>query len=93
MLQRKINFVCNMADDMVSHGSLPITSPFPAVANIFFMLEEGGTVRVSATHALAAALIAPYQDRDPVGQVYRDLASVEPNWPGLPARSLIATLT
>jgi hypothetical protein len=74
LLLRKTNFVCNMAEDTVNHGSLPITSSFPAVANVFVMLD--GDRAVSATHALAAALIEPYQDRDPGGQVYRDLASV-----------------
>jgi hypothetical protein len=74
LLQHKTNFVCNMAEDIVTHGSLPITSSFPAVANVFVVLEEDRPV--SATYALAAALIAPYQDREPADTVYRDLAGV-----------------
>jgi len=74
LMQRKMNFVCNMAEDTIVHGSLPITSSFPAVANVFVMLE--GDRPVSATYALAAALIAPYQDCEPTGKVYYDLACV-----------------
>src|ERR1035438_8133724 len=74
LMQRKTNFVCNMGDDIMSHGTLPITSPFPAVANVFVVTEEGRPV--SATYALAAALMAPYHGLEPAGRAYRDLASV-----------------
>jgi len=73
LMTHKMNFVCNMAEDTINHGSLPITSSFPAVANVFVMLDDRP---VSATHAMAAALIEPYQDGAPAGQVYRELASV-----------------
>lgn len=29
LMQRKTNFVCNIGDDIMSHGTLPITSSFP----------------------------------------------------------------
>ena len=63
-----------MGDDMISHGTLPITSSFPAVANVFVVVEEGRPV--SAAHALAAALMAPYLNLEPPQRGYRDLASV-----------------
>ena len=74
LMQLKTNFVCNMGDDMISHGTLPITSSSPAVANVFVVVEEGRPV--SATYALAAALMEPYQHLEPAGRAYRDLASV-----------------
>lgn len=74
LLQRKTNFVCSMAEDIVHHGSLPLTSSFPAVANVIVVLD--GNRPVSATYALASALIAPYQDQEPPCGAYRDLASV-----------------
>jgi class 3 adenylate cyclase len=74
LMQRKVNFVCNMAEDLINHGVLPITSSFPALANVIVILDEDRPV--SATYALTAALIAPYQDHESTGKVYRDLADV-----------------
>jgi hypothetical protein len=74
LMQRKMNFSCNMAEDTINHGSLPFTSSFPAVANVFVVLEEDRPV--SATYALAAALMAPYRDHEQADRVYRDLAAV-----------------
>jgi len=74
LMQLKTNFICNMADDMMSHGSLPITSSFPAVSNVFVVVEEGRPV--TTTHALVAALMAPYRPHDAAGRAYHDLATV-----------------
>jgi hypothetical protein len=74
LMQYKTNFVCNMADDIINHGSLPITSSFPAVANVFVVVEDDRAV--TATFALAAALMAPYQDRARAERAFLDLASV-----------------
>jgi hypothetical protein len=74
LMQYKANFVCNMADDIINHGSLPITSSFPAVANVFVTVEDDRPV--TATFALAAALIAPYQDHESRARAYLDLARV-----------------
>jgi len=73
-LQQKTNFTCGKSDDVMNHGLQPFALAFPTVANVFVTL---GTDRpVSATHALLAALVAPYQDGDPPDSAYLDLAHV-----------------
>ena len=74
IMQRKVNFVCNMSEDTMAHGLVAVTSSFPAVANVFVILDEDRVV--SAVHALLAALYAPYQEDTPGVSVYLDLAHV-----------------
>ena len=52
----------------------PFGASFPAIANTFVILDE--TRPVSATHALLAALVAPYQEDANTDSVYDDLAFV-----------------
>lgn len=72
--QRKINFACNMSEDTMNYGLMPIDSPFPALAEIFVALDADRPV--SATRALVAALIAPYEDGGSTETAFLDLALV-----------------
>jgi CRP-like cAMP-binding protein len=74
MMQRKINFVCNMSEDTMAHGLVAVTSSFPAVANVFVILDEDRVV--SAVHALLSVLYAPFKEDTSEVSVYRDLAHV-----------------
>jgi len=58
----------------MNHALLPFGVSFPTVANVFVVLDVNRPV--SATHALLAALVAPYTDGDPAGLAYLELASV-----------------
>ena len=73
-MRRKVNFVCNMSEDTMAHGLVPVSSSFPAVANVFVILDEDRVV--SAAHALLSVLYAPYQEDAPEFSVYLDLAYV-----------------
>jgi hypothetical protein len=72
--QRKINFACNMSEDTMNYALMPIDSSFPTLAEIFVTLDTDRPV--SATRALVAALVAPYEDGGPTETVYLDLALV-----------------
>ena len=72
--QRKINFACNMSEDLMSHMLGPSVSCFPATANVFIILDNGRAV--SAIHALLAAFGASYQEDALVDSAYLDLAQV-----------------
>jgi hypothetical protein len=75
LLQRKSNFTCGKSDDVMNHGLLPFGASFPTVANVFVTLDADRPV--SATHALLAALVAPYEPGSTTtGTVYLDLACV-----------------
>ena len=74
LVQRKTNFTCGKSDDVMSHGLLPFGASFPTVANVFVTLEPDRAV--SATNALLAALVAPYQNNSRTDSVYLDLARV-----------------
>ena len=74
MMRRKINFACNMSEDTMAHGLLPVSSAFPAVANVFVVIGEDRVI--SAAHALLAALYAPYKDGAREDSAYNDLAYV-----------------
>lgn len=74
MMRRKINFLCNMSEDIMAHGLSPLTSFFPAIANAFVILD--GERVVSTVHALISALCAPYHEALLGDSAYRDLAQV-----------------
>jgi len=74
VLQRKTNFKCGKSDDIMNHALLPLGASFPTVANVFVILEPDRPV--SATNALLAALVAPYDNDSPAGPAYLDLARV-----------------
>jgi hypothetical protein len=73
-MQRKINFAHNMSEDTMTHGLAPLVSAFPAIANVFVVLD--GERVVSAVHALISALYAPYRDGIHGDSPYLDLAHV-----------------
>jgi hypothetical protein len=72
--QRKINFTCNMSEDTMNYCLMPIVSSFPALAEFFVTLDADRPV--SATRALVAALIAPYEDSGSTETAFLDLALV-----------------
>ena len=72
--QRKINFACNMSEDILSHIAAPSISSFPATFNVFIMLDNEHVV--SAIHALLSAFYAPYQEDRHEDSAYLDLAQV-----------------
>jgi hypothetical protein len=74
LIQRKTNFTCGKSDDVMNHALFPFGTSLPAVANAFVILGESRPV--SATHALLAALVAPYQRDANTDSVYDDLAFV-----------------
>jgi hypothetical protein len=74
LIQRKTNFTCGKSDDVMNHALFPFGASFPAIANAFVILDE--TRPVSATHALLAALVAPYQEDANTDSTYDDLVFV-----------------
>lgn len=76
--QRKINFVSNTSEDIMSHDLAPLVSAFPVTANVFVILNDGRVV--SAAHALIAALCAPYREGALEESAYLDLAQVVRNF-------------
>jgi len=74
IIQRKAHFTCGKSDDVMNHALFPLGASFPAIANAFVTLDESRPV--SATNALLAALVAPYQREAHAGSVYDDLARV-----------------
>jgi hypothetical protein len=72
-LRRKINFVCNMSEDILTHSLEPVISLFPAVANVFVVIDDR---TVSAAHAFIAALYAPYGDSARREVAFLDLGRV-----------------
>jgi hypothetical protein len=72
--QSKINFACNMSEDTMNYGLMPIDSSFPTLAEIFVTLDTDRPV--SATRALVAALVAPYEDSGSTETAFLDLALV-----------------
>lgn len=58
----------------MNHALFPFGASFPAIANAFVILDESRPV--SATNALLAALVAPYQREAQADSVYEDLARV-----------------
>lgn len=72
--QRKINFACNLSEDLMSHVLAPINSPFPTLEEIFVTLDTDRPV--SATRALLGALVAPYEDGLSSEAAFLDLALV-----------------
>jgi hypothetical protein len=73
ILLRKINFICNMSEDILTHSLEPAISLFPAVANVFVVIDDR---TVSAAHAFIAALYAPYGDSTRREVTFLDLARV-----------------
>ncbi len=71
---RKVNFVCNMSEDIMSHSLDPSVLSFPATANVFVILDDERAV--SAIHALLSAFYAPYQEGALADSAYLDLAQV-----------------
>jgi hypothetical protein len=74
LLQRKSHFTCGKSDDVMNHALFSLGGSFPSIANAFVVLD--GSRPVSATNALIAALVAPYQTDGNTGSVYDDLARV-----------------
>ena len=72
--QRKINFGCNMSEDIMEHIIAPLVSSFPATANVFIILDNERAV--SAIHALLSAFYAPYQKGANIDSAYLGLAQV-----------------
>jgi hypothetical protein len=72
--QRKINFACNMSEDTMNYGLMPIDSSFPTLAEIFVTLDRDRPV--SATRVLVAALVAPYENGGSTETAFLDLALV-----------------
>ena len=70
---RKLNFACNLSEDVVNYGLVPIGSSFPPIG-VFVTLDKGRTV--SATHALLEAIAAPYEHSRSTDAAYLDLAHV-----------------
>jgi hypothetical protein len=87
--QRKINFACNLSEDLMNYVLVPLGSPFPALEESFVTLDSERPV--SATRALLAALVAPYESSASAGAAFLDLAlvvsklsqvsNVEPDFP------------
>jgi len=73
IMLRKINFICNMSEDILTHGLEPAISLFPTLANVFVVVDNR---TVSAAHAFIAALYAPYGDRTHRDAAFLDLARV-----------------
>jgi hypothetical protein len=73
ILLRKINFICNMSEDILTHGLEPVISLFPTVANVSVVIDDR---TVSAAHAFIAALYAPYGDGARREVAFLDLARV-----------------
>ena len=73
IMLRKINFVCNMSEDILIHSLEPAISLFPRVANVFVVIDNR---TVSAAHAFIAALYAPYGDSARREVAFLDLARV-----------------
>lgn len=71
---RKINFVSNASEDIMTHALAPLVPSFPTTANVFVRLNDGRVV--SAVHALIAALSAPYREGALRESAYLDLAQV-----------------
>ena len=74
LMRRKINFSCNMSEDIMLHSLGPSISSFPKTANFFVVLDDQRAV--SAIHALLSAFWAPYQESAPTDSTYLDLAQV-----------------
>lgn len=74
IIQHRTNFAATMSETNMAHSLAPLTSSFPAVANVFVVLDDEYVA--SATHALLAALYAPYQEDIPDDSVYLNLARV-----------------
>jgi len=73
IMLRKINFICNMSEDILTHSLEPAISLFPAVANVFVVIDNR---TISAAHAFIAALYAPYGDSTGREVAFLDLARV-----------------
>lgn len=73
IMLRKINFICNMSEDILTHGLEPVISLFPAVANVFVVIDNR---TVSAAHVFIAALYATYGDSARREAAFLDLARV-----------------
>jgi hypothetical protein len=74
LIQRKSHFTCGKSDDVMNHALFPFGASFPAIANAFVTLDPSHPV--SATNALLAALVAPYEREGNADSVYDDLARV-----------------
>jgi len=72
--QRKINFVCNLSEDLMNWVLMPIDSSFQTFREVFVTLDTDRPV--SATRALLAALVAPYRTGVSTEAAFRDLAVV-----------------
>jgi hypothetical protein len=72
--QRKVNFACNMSEDITYHILAPSISSFPATANVFIVLDNERAL--SAIYALLSAIYSPYQKGLRTDSVYLDLAQV-----------------
>lgn len=74
---RKANFTTGKSDDMMAHALQPIGAAFPTLANQLIRLDDDRLV--SPTHALLAALVAPFQPDGMSSSIYDDLMQVAMN--------------
>jgi hypothetical protein len=74
LMQRKINFACNLSEDIMNYDLMAVSAPFSAVANTYITLADGRPV--SVTRTLTAALIALHGNGRTADPVYADLAHV-----------------
>ena len=72
--QRKINFACNLSEDLMNYVLVPLDSSFPTLEESFVTLDTDRPV--SATRALLAALVAPYETGVSTETAFLDLALV-----------------
>jgi hypothetical protein len=73
-MRRRVNLTTIRSEATLLHALDPLLSSFPAVANVFIVLDDERVV--SATRALIAALYAPYQEDASSDSAYQDLAYV-----------------
>lgn len=71
---RKSNFMTGKSEDVMVHALEPIGGAFPGLANMLVPMPDGRWI--SATHALLAALVAPYQTTDESARACTDLVHV-----------------
>lgn len=73
-IERKRNFTASKSGDMTSHALEPIGDAFPSIANVLFPDESGRLI--SPTHALLAALVAPFRKDASKSSAYSDLVVI-----------------
>jgi hypothetical protein len=73
-MRRRVNLTTIRSEATLLHALDPLLSSFPAVANVFVIMDDQRIV--SAMRALIAALYAPYQEDTSSDSAYQDLAYV-----------------